>query len=52
MYVLCFYDSLKKANTWELISGEDAMQIRVSELCDNGLDSEDIMVFNADDEIK
>lgn len=53
MYVICYFDRKLKLNIWELISGEDAMQNRVSELCDDeGLEPDDIMVFNADDEIE
>ena len=51
MFIICYVDKNQNA-VWEIISGEDAMQIRVSELCDNGLDSEDIMVFDMEDEIK
>lgn len=42
---------MKEINTWEYVSGEDAMQIRVSELCDSGTDADDILVFDADNEI-
>lgn len=53
MYVICFFDKITKVNVWELVSGEDAMQNRVSELCEDGLDAEDdIFVFDAEDEIK
>ena len=51
MFIICYADNNGKA-TWEPINGEDAMHIRVSELCDEGLDSEDIMVFDMKDEIK
>lgn len=52
MYVICYFDSKLRTNTWELVSGEDAMQIRISELCNNELDPEDFMVFNVNDEIE
>lgn len=42
-YVICYTTST--GDTWEGINGEDAMQIRVSEICDTGLDPADIMVF-------
>ena len=52
MFVICYQDKETKANTWELVSGEDAMQIMVSKLCDDGANADDIMIFNTADEIK
>lgn len=51
MYYL-LYENTNGENTWELISGEDAMQVRVNELMDTlDLEEDDIMVFNADDQL-
>lgn len=52
MYMICWSDNDLLENTWEIVSGEDAMQIRVSDLCDSGIDVEEIMVFNMENEIK
>ena len=52
MYVICYYDKKTQTNTWELISGEDAMQIYISELYDAGLEADDIMVFDIEEQIK
>lgn len=46
MYIICYYSEELKCNTWERVSGEDAMRVRVSELCGEGLDSGDILVFS------
>jgi len=43
-YIICYITGTGKS-IWEGVNGEDAMHIRVSELCDSGLDSADIMVF-------
>ena len=51
MFIICYTNKSGNA-AWEIISGEDAMQNRVSDLCDEGLDSEDIMVFDMENEIK
>lgn len=48
MYVIC-YENANGKNVWEIVDGEDAMQIRVSELVDKLLcDDEDILVFDID----
>lgn len=47
MYMICYAN--EKGNTWEIVSGEDAMNIRVHELNELGFDS---FVFSLDDEIK
>ena len=52
MYMICWADQDLLENTWEIVSGEDAMQIRVSDLYDSGIDVEEIMVFNMENEIK
>lgn len=49
MYVICYED---ERPVWELVSGEDAMQLRVSELIAQCVcDEDDIMVFNMDDQL-
>lgn len=51
MYVICYID-LKNNQKWELISGEDAMQERVCELCNElNCEEDEIFVFDKDDEI-
>lgn len=51
MYYILYQDENGK-NTWELVSGEDAMQVRVSELASEfGLADDDIVVFDADDQL-
>lgn len=51
MYYL-LYENENGKNTWELISGEDAMQVRVNELMNTlGLENDDIVVFSADDQL-
>ena len=43
-YIICYEEN--GANTWECVSGEDAMQERVCEIMDEyGLDDNDILVF-------
>ena len=50
MYIICY--ELYGENVWEMVSGEDAMQIRVSELIDNLLLYEDeVMVFEMDSQL-
>lgn len=50
MFVICY--ELNGQNVWEMISGEDAMQIRIDELMkDLNCEAEDIMVFDKDDEL-
>lgn len=45
MYYILYEDATGK-NTWELVSGEDAMQIRVDELIDElHCEADDIVVF-------
>ena len=51
-YMICWSDSDVLENTWEIVSGEDAMQIRVSDLCRHGIEEEDIFVFNMEDEFE
>lgn len=47
-----FYTDIDGIQRWELVSGEDAMQIRVDELCrEYSLDAEDVVVFAAEDEL-
>lgn len=49
-YIL--YGNESGENAWEIVSGEDAMQIRVNELMDEfGLDENDIIVFDSDDQL-
>ena len=50
-YMICWSDDKVLENTWEIISGEDAMQIRVSELCDSGIQEEDIHAFEMENEL-
>lgn len=52
MYYILYSDR-KGTPLWECVDGEDAMQIRVDELCkENDLSpDEDVMVFDADDEL-
>ncbi len=50
MYILLYELDCNKL--WECVDGEDAMHIRVSELCDMGLNAENIMVFDIEDEIR
>ena len=49
-YIL--YEISGNRKTWEVVSGEDAMQIRVSELMDylKLSNADDIIVFNVEDE--
>lgn len=50
MYIICY--ELDGENIWEMVSGEDAMQIRVDELMEElGCESEDIMVFDKEMEL-
>lgn len=51
MYYICYTHPLF-GDVWETIDGEDAMQQRVDELCNMfQLDSDDVHVFNQDNEI-
>ena len=51
MYIICYEDT-NGSNTWEMVSGEDAMQIRVNELMEElGCEAEDIMVFDKETEL-
>lgn len=51
MYVICY--ELDGKNTWEIISGEDAMQVRVDALMEElECEAEDIMVFDKDSELE
>jgi len=39
-------------NTWEIVSGEDAMQIRINELMEElNCEAEDVMVFDKETEL-
>lgn len=52
MYMICYVHPYR-TDTWEIVSGEDAMNLRVEELMmELGISDEDIMVFDMDDEIK
>ena len=51
MYYILYEINNKK--TWELVSGEDAMQIRIDELVNKlGIDADDIVVFDSEDELR
>lgn len=51
MYYIC-YDTEATGATYEIVSGEDAMQERVDEImAQYELQSDDIAVFDADDAI-
>lgn len=51
MYYIC-YDTEETGATYENVSGEDAMQVRVNEImAQYGLRAEDVTVFDADDAI-
>jgi len=60
MYIICyqkpeyFHDvQCNIVNTWEIVSGEDAMQVRVTELMEELTCSpDDISVFDMETEIK
>lgn len=50
MYIICY--ELDGENIWEMVSGEDAMQIRVDELTKElDCEAEDIMVFDKETEL-
>ena len=50
-FILC-YTNKKSEDIWELIYGEDAMQLRVGELMEElGCDTEDIMCFDKSTEL-
>ena len=50
MYIVCY--EFDGENTWEIVSGEDAMQIRVNELMEElKCEAEDIMVFDKETEL-
>lgn len=50
MYIICY--ELDGENIWEMVSGEDSMQIRVDELMEElNCEAEDIMVFDKDTEL-
>lgn len=50
MYIICY--ELQGENTWEMVSGEDAMQIRVDELMKKlDCEAQDIMVFDKTTEL-
>lgn len=46
-YIL--YTNRANIPIWELISGEDAMNIRVDEIVRTGVDSDNIVVIHDDD---
>lgn len=49
-YIL--YENENGENTWELVSGEDAMQFRVSELMDSlGIAGDEIVVFESNSQL-
>ena len=51
MYVIC-YTFTNGEKTWEIVTGEDAMQIRVDELMNDFLFREDeVMVFEMDSQL-
>lgn len=51
MYVIC-YMLANGENTWEIVSGEDAMQIRINELMEElNCEAEDVMVFDKETEL-
>ena len=51
MYYL-LYENENGEQIWELVAGEDAMQLRVNELMDIlNCNDDDIIVFNGDDEL-
>jgi hypothetical protein len=43
MWVVCWEDNYGE-QLWEVVSGEDAMQIRVDEIVKSGILAEDIIV--------
>lgn len=50
MYIICY--ELNGNNIWEIVSGEDAMNIRVDELMDElDCEAEDIVVFDKETEL-
>lgn len=50
-FILC-YTNKKSEDVWELIYGEDAMQLRVGELMEElRCDAEDIMCFDKSTEL-
>lgn len=50
MFIICY--ELDGENTWEMVSGEEAMQIRVNELKEElNCEAEDIMVFDKETEL-
>ena len=50
MYIICY--ELDGKNVWEMVFGEDAMQIRVDELINElNCEAEDIMVFDKETEL-
>lgn len=52
MYMICYVHPYR-TDTWEIVSGEDAMNLRVEVLMMTlGLSDDEIMVFNMDDEVK
>lgn len=49
VFILCYTENGK--DVWEEILGEDAMECRVGELCEElHCDSDDIMVFDKSDQ--
>ena len=52
MYMICYVHPYR-TDTWEIVSGEDAMNLRAEVLMmELGISEEEIMVFDMDDEIK
>jgi hypothetical protein len=51
-YVVCWEDTYGDPH-WEVISGEDAMNIRVHQLCESGIvEEEDIVVGEITEDTK
>lgn len=51
MYVIC-YESLNGDCVWEIVAGEDCMNVRIEELMNIlDCDADDIMVFDMDSQL-
>ena len=49
-FILC-YTNKNQEDVWEMVTGEDAMQVRVGDLADElGCDTDDIMCFDKNDQ--
>lgn len=52
MMFYLLYENTSGENTWEIVYGEDAMQIRVSELMNlYNLTEDEIIVFDSNDQL-